>query len=60
MTALASQLRALEGPSSQVFVDLPALENLEEAVRAAGYERNWNKELWIYQRELARWTGRRH
>lgn len=52
VTRLAGQLRSLENPSAQVIVVLPASERLEEAVRAAGYERNWDQELWVYERRL--------
>jgi GNAT superfamily N-acetyltransferase len=52
MIALARQLRSLENPSSRVFVIVPAIEASEKAMQEAGYERNWEQDLWIYERKL--------
>ncbi len=51
---LARQLRALahhEG-SERVMVVIPVLPILQDALRSAGYERAWEHEMWIYERQL--------
>ena len=54
VAALARQIRAVAavGGWERVEVVLAAIEPLEEAVRAAGYEPSWDQEVWIYERRL--------
>lgn len=54
VTDLARRIRALAAAEGRerVVVTLPALEALETAVRAAGYEPSWDQEVWIYERRL--------
>jgi hypothetical protein len=54
VTKLARQVRAVaaDGGHDRVEVVLPALESIEEAVRAAAYEPSWDQEVWIYERRL--------
>jgi ribosomal protein S18 acetylase RimI-like enzyme len=54
VTELARRIRALAaaGGWERVEVVLPALESIEGAVRAAGYEPSWDQEVWIYERRL--------
>jgi GNAT superfamily N-acetyltransferase len=56
VSVLARQLRAVGHAQGlpRVLVVLPVQGELERVVQAAGYERAWDQEMCIYERELSR------
>ena len=56
VTVLARQLRTLAEKESlqRVHIIIPSLESLEDALRDAGYKRDWFDEMCVYERRLRR------